>query len=374
MKRLGLCRAAEAAGSALFLAFCGDPSANDPPSEPPLAEFTSSCTGTSCVFTDASSDPQGTIVTWRWDFGDGSHSYEVNPAHTYAQTGAYLVKLTIVDDRGASGSTARGVAAGSIALDFIGAGDIANCSSNTAATAALIAQFPTATVFTLGDNAYPDGSASDYRQCYDPTWGSFKVRTRPAPGNHDYHTSGAAGYFDYFGGNAGPPGRGYYSYDLGGWHIISLDSEIDATASSPQATWLVQDLAAHPATCTLAYWHKPLFTSGATHPPEAAMRPLFTILYDADVDVVLTGHNHHYERFAPQRPDGTRDDTRGIRQFVAGTGGAALYDFAAPQANSEVRLKTFGVLKLTLGATSYSWEFIPIAGSSFTDAGGGDCH
>jgi hypothetical protein len=257
------------------------------------------------------------------------------------------------------------------AREFIGAGDIADCSSAPPATAALIRQFHSATVFTLGDNAYPDGSAADYARCYGPTWGSFKARTRPAPGNHDYHTGGAAGYF---GGNAGPAGRGYYSYDLGGWHIISLNSEIDASAGSLQASWLTQDLADHPASCTLAYWHKPLFTSSAVHPPEPAMRALFTILYAADVEIVLTGHNHHYERFAPQRPDGTRDDIRGIRQFVVGTGGAALYDFAAPQPNSEVRFKAYGVLRLALQDSSYGWEFIAIGDSGPSDFGAGDCH
>lgn len=370
-------RAIATVGLSLALTFCGDPSGNGPqPGGVPEAAFTVQCTDTACSFTDGSADSDGSIVTRRWDFGDGSTSDEVNPEHTYAESGIYSVSLTVVDDGGATSSSSHSVVAGDADFVFIGAGDIADCSSNfeDGATAAIIDQYPNATVFTLGDNAYPNGSSTDYRQCYDPSWGRFKDRIHPAPGNHDYHMTGAAGYFGYFGASAGPAGRGYYSYDLGGWHIISLDSEIGVDAASAQAVWLEQDLADHPATCTLAYWHKPLFTSGANHPPEIRMRPLFTLLYDAGADIVLSAHNHQYERFAPQRPDGTRDDSRGIREFVAGTGGSGLYSFTTPQPNSQIRYKGFGVLKLRLGATSYAWEFVPIAGSSFTDHGTGDCH
>ncbi|HEV7365943.1 MAG TPA: PKD domain-containing protein [Gemmatimonadales bacterium] len=360
---------------ALLLTFCGDPSgAGSSAGHTPQAGFTATCTALTCSFTDGSSDADGTIVSRSWDFGDGSTSAEVNPVHTYAQTGIYSASLRVVDDSGATSSSLRGVVVGDAGFVLIGAGDIADCSSGPQTTAAIVAQYPTAAVFTLGDNAYENGSPANYSQCYDPTWGKFKDRTRPAPGNHDYNTSGAAGYFGYFGASAGPAGRGYYSYDLGSWHIISLDSEIDATATGAQAAWLKQDLADHPAACTLAYWHKPLFTSGVNHGPELAMRPLFTILYDAGVEVVLSGHNHQYERFAPQSPDGTQDDSSGIREFVAGTGGAGLYAFTTPQPNSEVRYQGYGVLKLTLGATNYAWEFVPVSGSSFTDSGTGACH
>ena len=360
----------------LGLAFCGGPAdtVSPPPADLPQAGFTVQCADKVCSFTDGSSDADGTIVSRAWDFGDGSTSVEVNPQHTYSQAGIYSARLQVVDDSGAVGTSSRGVAVGDAGFVFLGAGDIADCSTRSGATAAIIAQYPTAAVFTLGDNAYENGSATNYSQCYDPTWGRFKDRTRPAPGNHDYNTAGAAGYFGYFGAAAGPPGRGYYSYDLGGWHIISLDSEIGVDAASAQATWLKQDLADHPAACTLAYWHKPLFTSGANHAPETSMRPLFTILYDAGADVVLSGHNHQYERFAPQNPGGTLDGSRGIREFVAGTGGGGLYSFAAPQPNSEVRYQGYGVLKLTLGTASYAWEFVPIAGSTFTDSGTGGCH
>jgi PKD repeat protein len=343
---------------------------------PPTAAFSSSCSMLTCTFTDASTDSDGTVANRSWNFGDGSSSTAVSPAHTFAAEGTYSVGLTVVDNSGASSSTSHSVTLANSEAVFIGAGDIAVCNSTykDEATAALIAKYPTATVYTVGDNAYPDGTSTDYSQCYTPSWGRFKDRTRPAPGNHDYHTSGATPYFDYFGANAGPAGRGYYSYDLASWHIISLNSEIDVSATSAQATWLKQDLASHRTTCTLAYWHKPLFTSSSLHGGATSMTSLFTILYDAGAEIVLSGHNHQYERFAPQRVDGTRDDARGVREFVTGSGGAGLYDFGTAKPNSQVRYKGFGVLKLTLRATSYAWEFMPIEGTSFTDAGTGECH
>jgi phage baseplate assembly protein gpV len=348
-----------------------------PPNIPPTAAFTSSCNALTCTFSDASTDGDGTVASHIWNFGDGAASTTASPAHTYAASGTYSVSLTVVDNDGASGSVSHEVtAAANPDAIFIGAGDIAGCNSTykDEATAAIIAQYPAATVYTVGDNAYPDGAATDYSQCYAPSWGKFKNRTHPAPGNHDYHQAGAAPYFGYFGANAGPTGRGYYSYDVGSWHIVSLNSEIDVSATGSQATWLKQDLAAHPNACTLAYWHRPLFTSGSLHAGATAMASLFGILYDAGAEIVLSGHNHQYERYAPQKATGTRDDARGIREFVAGSGGAELYDFGPATSNSEARYKGFGVLKLTLRATSYAWEFLPIAGTSFTDAGSGACH
>ena len=251
----------------------------------------------------------------------------------------------------------------------IAAGDIAGCYSNyrDEATAKLVSGI-SGTVLTLGDNAYPDGSTANYR-CYDASWGSFKSRTRPAPGNHEYHVSGAPAYFSYFGSRAGPSGRGYYSFNLGDWHIISLNSE---KLTTTQQNWLKSDLAAHPAKCTLAYWHKPLFTSGH-HAPAPEMRPLFKILYDAGADIVLSGHNHQYERFAPQTTTGSLSSTRGIVQFVAGTGGAGLYDFNSTKPNSKYRYKGYGVLRLDLKATSYSYSFVTLSGG-LKDSGSGTCH
>jgi hypothetical protein len=258
---------------------------------------------------------------------------------------------------------------------LVGAGDIASClSGGDQATADLIEGIE-GTVFTTGDNAYPNGSWLEYAVCYGPTWGGFKDRTFPAAGNHDYHTKNAAGYFRYFGQRAGDPAKGYYSYDVGTWHIVVLNNYVPVNTGSDQEKWLRDDLAAHPAVCTAAYWHTPLFSSGVTHGGDLEVRPLWQALYDYGVDVVLNGNEHNYERFAPQDPQGRLDPSRGIRQFVVGTGGRGnLYRFGTPVPNSEVRNSdTYGVLKLTLHPASYSWEFIPVEGKSFTDSGTGVC-
>lgn len=257
---------------------------------------------------------------------------------------------------------------------LVGAGDIADCSSEgDEATANLLDSIP-GTVFTTGDNAYPDGTETDFMECYDPSWGRHKARTFPSPGNHEYHTEGATGYFDYFGPAAGEPGKGYYSYDLGTWHIIVLNSEIQVSAGSEQEQWLRADLAAHPAACTLAYWHTPRFSSGDRHGSSVSIQSIWQALYDYGADVVLNGHEHNYERFAPQDPQGTADPVRGIREFVVGMGGRSHYEITNPIANSEVRnTDTYGVLKLVLHADSYSWEFVPEAGGTFTDSGTAPC-
>ncbi|SBW24117.1 Alkaline phosphatase [Candidatus Protofrankia californiensis] len=257
---------------------------------------------------------------------------------------------------------------------LVGAGDIADSGSGDTATANLLDGI-SGTVFTVGDNAYPDGTASDFTNYYDPTWGRHKARTRPAPGNHDYNTSGATGYYNYFGANAGPSGRGYYSYDLGNWHVVSLNSEISTSAGSAQEQWLRTDLAASTKSCTVAYWHQPRFTSGANHAPNTAIGPLVQALYDYNAEVILAGHNHQYERFAPMNPSGGLDTTRGIRHFVVGTGGAGFYGFGTIQPNSEARNSdTHGVLKLTLQSNSYTWQFVPEAGKTYTDSGTTSCH
>lgn len=257
---------------------------------------------------------------------------------------------------------------------LLAAGDIATCGMTSAeATARLLDDLP-GTVATIGDNAYPEGAPSDFTNCYAPTWGRLKARTRPSPGNHEYVTKGAAGYFGYFGAAAGPAGTGYYSYDLGAWHILSLNSEFPVGTSSPQVQWLRADLAAHQTQCTLAYWHQPRFSSGP-HGSNKAYQVLWQVLYENGAEVVLNGHDHDYERFAPEKPDGTADPARGIREFVVGTGGATLYPFITRAGNSEVRNNTtWGILKLTLHAAGYDWKFIPVAGRTFTDSGSSDCH
>ncbi|HYL87113.1 MAG TPA: metallophosphoesterase [Candidatus Angelobacter sp.] len=290
-----------------------------------------------------------------------------------------LTASLVVFSRGAP-SYAQGISAsGEKNAVLVAAGDIADCKdlSGAEATAKLLEKVP-GTVIAVGDLAYPDGSKENF-ECYDKTWGRVKGRTRPAPGNHEFHSSGATPYFDYFGTAAGDPKTGYYSYELGAWHIIALNSECTdvggCEAGSPQEKWLRADLAAHPVACTLAYWHKPLFSSGSAHGNDLTVKPLWQALYEANADIVIGGHDHDYERFAPQTPEGVADAARGIREFVVGTGGKNHRPFGEAKPNSEVRDATaFGVLKLTLKQQSYEWQFIPEAGKSFTDSGSGNCH
>ncbi len=262
----------------------------------------------------------------------------------------------------------------------VAAGDIANCSEpGDEATAKLLGRIP-GTVLTLGDEAYERGSPEQFANCYGSTWGQFKDRTKPAPGNHEYETPKAQGYFGYFGNAAGRKGEGYYSFDLGDWHLIALNSNCSEVggcyASSPQGRWLRDDLAKNRKKCTLAYFHHPLFTSGNYRPGIPAVRPLWEALYRAGADVVLNGHDHNYQRFAPQDPEGRADPERGIREFVVGTGGASHYELHTPPvANTQVYDDhTFGVLKLILHPEGYDWRFVPVEGGSFTDSGHGQCH
>ena len=302
----------------------------------------------------------------------------ITPAglYTAGQTaGAFRVIAT--DSSGSlADSAAVSIVTATAGVVFVGAGDISDCGNdNDEATAKLLDAIP-GTVFTLGDNVYSSGSDTQYAQCFDPTWGRHKARTKPSPGNHDYNTSGATGYYNYWGALAGPAGRGYYSFDLGSWHIVSLNSEVSMSAGGAEETWLRADLAATAQQCILAYWHKPRFSSGTNHGSLSSAQPLWQALYDFHADLILNGHEHNYERFAPQTPTGAADPTNGIREIVSGTGGESHYnDEGTPLANSEVfNGTTFGVLKLTLGTGSYTWEFVPVAGQTFTDSGSGTCH
>jgi hypothetical protein len=267
---------------------------------------------------------------------------------------------------------------------LVGAGDIASCKNpeGAQATAKLIEKIP-GTVFDAGDLAYEIGSPQEFKNCYGPAWGRFKDRTKPALGNHEYVDARAAGYYQYWGAQAGPAGKGYYSYDLGAWHIIVLNTNCTArglggcATGSPQETWLKADLAQHPTACILAYGHHALFSSGVfkKHAVHPELKQLWEDLYAAHADLFLAGHEHSYERFAPQDPSGKLDPEHGIREIVVGTGGRShdLLGFATP--NSEVReWDTFGVLKLTLAPGKYTWEFIPVEGKSFRDSGSGVCH
>ena len=262
---------------------------------------------------------------------------------------------------------------GSVVL--VGAGDIASCSSTGDEATANLLDGISGTVFTLGDNVYETGSTAEFTNCYAPSWGRHKARTKPAPGNHDYGTAGAAGYFGYFGSAAGDPATGYYSYDLGDWHIIALNSNVANGTGTVQEQWLRADLAASTKPCTLAYWHHPRFSSGFEHGSDPSLQPLWQALYDANADLILSGHDHDYERFAPQTPAGIADASRGIREFVVGTGGRSHYNLGTLKANSQIfNSTTYGVLKLTLSAGSYAWQFVPVAGGTFTDSGSGICH
>jgi Ca-dependent carbohydrate-binding module xylan-binding len=262
---------------------------------------------------------------------------------------------------------------------LVGAGKIGACDSPGDEATAKLLDSIAGTVFTAGDNAFSSGTAAQFANCYGPTWGRHKARTMPAPGNHDYDTVAASGYFGYFGSAAGDPTKGYYSYDLGQWHVVSLNSNCaylagGCGATSPMVAWLRQDLAANPTTCTIAYFNHPLFSSG-NHGNQPDMRPIWDALYAADADVVVNGRDHDYERFAPQDPSGVADPARGIRQFVVGTGGAHHAAFGTIKPNSEVRKPdTYGVLKVTLHPTSYDWRFVPEAGKSFADSGSTGCH
>jgi 3',5'-cyclic AMP phosphodiesterase CpdA len=258
---------------------------------------------------------------------------------------------------------------------LVGAGDIALCGPNLAnaeETSRLLDGI-SGTVFTTGDNTQTSGTEQEFRDCYDPTWGRHKARTHPVPGNHDFGTASAAPYYQYFGEAAGPAGLGYYSYNLGAWHIVTLNGNIPMDAGSAQATWLRQDLQANKTPCTLAYWHQPLYSS-STNGNNPSVRNAWQVLYEFGAEIVLNGHDHLFERFAPQDPFGRLDFDKGIRQFTVGTGGCYLYNVVHLQPNSEIQASVHGVLKLTLRANGYDWQFVPVAGTTFTDMGSGVCH
>ena len=276
-------------------------------------------------------------------------------------------------------------AVGDIACAPGTAGDAANCHQQQ--TSQLALDVAPAAVALLGDNQYESGTAAEYLGSFDPTWGRLGSLLHPVPGNHEYGTSGAAGYFGYFGVRAGDPSLGYYSYDLGAWHLIALNSNCgDPQAPGPpqcvngsghvtaaEVGWLDQDLASHPSDCTLAYWHHPRFSSGL-HGPDGGTAALWDALYAHGADVVLNGHDHDYERFGPQDPGARPDPQHGIREFVVGTGGKSHYPFPGASANSEARNgSVFGVLFLTLRGGSYEWSYRGEDGAVI-DAGGGACH
>lgn len=284
------------------------------------------------------------------------------------------------------GQTANGGAKEKVAKPFVlvGAGDIAACSvlAGADATAKLIEGIP-GTVFAAGDLAYERGTAAEFRDCYGTTWGRFKDRTKPTPGNHEYNYAGGAAYFAYWGGAAGTPDKSYYSFDLGNWHVIALNTNCVAPGvggcggGSPQEKWLKQDLAEHANSCIAAFGHHALYSSGVfrSHAVHPELKDLWRDLYEARADLILAGHEHSYERFAPQDPDGNADEKNGIREIVVGTGGRSHDPLGTALPNSEMRnFETYGVLKLTLWPDRYQWEFIPVNADGFRDSGESACH
>src|SRR4029077_19874754 len=330
------------------------------------------------------------------DWGDGSPQTSgttsapgsITSMHIYTASGVNTVTVTVTDKFGAAGSGTTTMTATSQVVTLVGAGNIARCDrTNDEATAALLDNIP-GTVFAVGDAAFPNGTPTNYTNCYDPSWGRHKARTYPVTGNHDYDSSAtAAGYLGYFGTSypsavAGNPSQGYYSYNLGAWHIIVLNSNnafVSTAAGSPQETWLQSDLAANTQQCVLAMFHSPRFYSVPTGTqcfPANSVLPFWNDLYNAHAELIINAHMQDYERFAPQTPLGAADPTNGIREIIVGTGGGGL-DSPNGQitANSEAQISgVYGVLKLTLGDGSYSWQFIPVAGQTGTDSGSGSCH
>src|SRR5574341_219426 len=350
------------------------------PNQPPIARPGGPYTGEDTIHFDGTTsyDPDNDLpLDYVWQYGDGSTGTGPTPTHVYTADGTYSVALTVTDAKGApsvSAATTATILRPSRAVVLVGAGNIARCDRTGDEETAALLDGIAGTVMTMGDNAYPGGSTTDYAACYDPTWGRHRSRTRPGLGNHDYDTGSADPYFAYFGAAAGDAASGYYSYDLATWHIIVVNTgstAISTAAGAPQEQWLRADLAAHPARCTLAYWHHPRFYQG-TWGKNSAVKPLWDALYAANADVVVNGHFHLYERYAPQTPDGVVDSARGIRQFIAGTGGAGHDALVEPHPNVEVRDNTaVGVLKLTLRDGAYDWEFIPAGGATFSDRGSG---
>ena len=263
---------------------------------------------------------------------------------------------------GGGGGTGGGSGGVGQTVTMLAAGDIGMCGRPSVAQVAKLVATLDGDLLLAGDIAYFQGSAEQFRDCFNPFWGQFKSRWHPVPGNHEYESPGAAPYFAFFGNAAGPPGRGYYSFTAGDWLILMLDSNIPVTTGSPQYEFVRAELQGQRTPCTMAVWHHPLFSSGPSG-PTARMRDLWALLESFRAEVVVSGHDHLYERFARQRWDGSADPANGIRQFVVGTGGADLYNFVRNSANSEERFMRYGVARFTLRPAQLDWEFVGLDGS-----------
>jgi PKD repeat protein len=330
----------------------------------------------SATFGDGATDgPWNYTIQW----GDqsttsGTRSSANNPitaSHTYTGDRLNVVRVTVTAADGSAGTDSTFVTVGGTTL--VGAGTIARCDKTfDEATATELDGIP-GTVFTLGDHVL-EGTATEFADCYQPSWGRHRSRTRPVPGDKEYLVSGATPYYSYFGTAAGDPAKGYYSYNLGDWHVIVLNSSLSTSASSSQVQWLRADLQANPKTCTMALWHYPLFSSGASG-PRTSMKPLWDALYQFGADVVLNGHYAIYERFAPQTPAGVADPVNGIRAFTVGTGGQNSNSLVTTADNSEIRMKgVYGVLRLILMPNGYTWSYEQAAGVALSDSGSTVCH
>ncbi len=258
------------------------------------------------------------------------------------------------------------------AVTVLAVGDIGDCSSDgDEATAALVAARSGLPILTLGDTVYPSGSAQDFAGCFAPSWGPFRDRMYPTPGNHEYLTSGASAYFDYFGDRAGTPGLGYYSFDVGSWHLVALNSERDVEAGGRQLAWLRADLEANTQRCVLAYWHKPRFTAGQ-YRDLADGHEFWALLAGAGAEVVLNGHDHNYQRYRPMDARG-EPSPGATREFVVGTGGRARYDLQPDPRREAGTADAWGILELTLRPDGYDWRFLAAAGTNYEDSGSGGC-
>ena len=343
-------------------------------------------------FTDGTDGPWSYAINWgdsHTQNGTRNSAGAISATHTYASQGTYKVLVTVTDRFGAAGRDSLTLTATESFPVILAAGDIADCGPTRwydDSTGALLKRMQ-GTVVPLGDNAYENGTPDEYANCYEPAWGAVKNRTRPVAGNHDYYNprpdnvKNADGYYGYFGSAAGDPAKGYYSYTLGSWFVVVLNTGTESNtfiaAGSPQEQWLRAELSSHTQQCTLVMFHHPRFTSILDRPwirPE--VKAFWDASYEYGVDLILNGHDHGYQRFAPQNPDGVADAAFGIRQITNGSGGGeGLYQFGPTVDNLQVRDNTsYGILKVTLRTNSYDWQFVPITGQSFTDSGSGTCH
>jgi PKD repeat protein len=329
------------------------------------------------------SDPNPADGPWSYTilWGDGTSESgsktdqsPITGGHGYATEGSYTLRVNVTDKDGGTGTATRIVTV--TAPVILAAGDIADCTRSGDEQTANVLDGQQGVVLVLGDNAYSNGTLTEYQNCYEPNWGRHKSRTRPVPGNHDYNTPNGAGYYAYYGAAAGDPSTGYYTYSLGNWFIIALNSNLDMFVGSAQEQWLRQQLVTHATQCVLAYWHYPRWSTVSGRGTLDAVKPLWDALYEYGADIILNGHDHAYQRFIATAPDGTPDPTYGIPQFAVGTGGGeGLYQFGPTVPILAARNNnTFGVIKMTLRSGGYDWQFLPVAGGTFTDAGSGNCH